>query len=97
MRMDQPSGKCRLFMYEDISPTRHNSTVVMSHQPQPSAPEAQQPLANIIGAPHQHMKFYVFNDRFDRPLPVGEIGEVCIGGPQVGRGSVALVKCGYMK
>lgn len=61
-------------------------TVVMAHQPQPIASDAPQPAANIIGAAHQHMKFYVSNDAFTRLLPAGEVGEVCIGGPQVGRG-----------
>ncbi|KAF8517297.1 amino acid adenylation domain protein [Hysterangium stoloniferum] len=40
----------------------------------------------VIGVPHRHTKFYVSNDAYDRILPIGEIGEVCIGGPQVGRG-----------
>jgi non-ribosomal peptide synthetase component F len=62
----------------------------MSHHPQPRLAEEKQPLASIIGAPHRHMKFVVSNDAFTRLLPVNQVGEVCIGGPQVGRGCVVL-------
>jgi tenuazonic acid synthetase len=61
----------------------------MAHQPQPRDEEAQQPSSSIIGAPHSHTKFYISNETYDRILPVGELGEVCIGGPQVGRGWVS--------
>jgi non-ribosomal peptide synthetase component F len=61
----------------------------MSHHPQPRI-AGRQPLASIIGVPHRHIKFVVSNDAFTRILPVNQVGEVCIGGPQVGRGYVGL-------
>ncbi|KAJ7203596.1 amino acid adenylation domain protein, partial [Mycena pura] len=61
-------------------------TVVMAHQPHPSGINDEQPAAAIIGKPHAHMEFYTCNETFDRVLPVNEIGEICIAGPQVGRG-----------
>ncbi|KIK03064.1 hypothetical protein K443DRAFT_95740 [Laccaria amethystina LaAM-08-1] len=76
--------RTRLQVQNAYGPTE--CTVVMSHHPQPRLAAAKQPLASIIGAPHRHMKFVVSNDSFTQLLSTNQIGEVCIGGPQVGRG-----------
>ncbi|KAF9528634.1 amino acid adenylation domain protein [Crepidotus variabilis] len=76
--------RTRVHVQNAYGPTE--CTVVMSHQSQPREAEEKQPLASIIGAPHHHMKFVVADETFTKLLAVDQIGEVCIGGPQVGRG-----------
>ncbi|KAK7033817.1 hypothetical protein R3P38DRAFT_2519696 [Favolaschia claudopus] len=61
-------------------------TVVMSHQPQPRGAHDKHPSASIIGKSHAPMDVFVSNDEFTRLLPADEVGEICIAGPQVGRG-----------
>ncbi|KAJ6577997.1 hypothetical protein B0H19DRAFT_1253292 [Mycena capillaripes] len=61
-------------------------TVVMTHQPHPRGSQDKKLSAAIVGKAHPPMAFYVSNEAFDRVLPVDEVGEICIGGPQVGRG-----------
>ncbi|KDR67250.1 hypothetical protein GALMADRAFT_130449 [Galerina marginata CBS 339.88] len=60
--------------------------IVVSHYSEPRFPEKKQPLAGLVGLPHPHMKAVVSNYSFTRLLPPNKVGEVCIGGPQVGRG-----------
>ncbi|KAJ6574323.1 hypothetical protein B0H19DRAFT_1020850 [Mycena capillaripes] len=61
-------------------------TVVVTHQSYSRDKQVAQPSAAIVGKPHAHTTLYVCSEAFDRVLSVGEPGEICIGGPQVGRG-----------
>ncbi len=46
---------------------------------------AKCPYSNIIGSPLPHISCYVL-DKYQQLVPVGVIGELCIGGDGVGRG-----------
>ncbi|KAJ7242915.1 hypothetical protein C8J57DRAFT_1243659 [Mycena rebaudengoi] len=62
------------------------STIGVAHEPQPRGVHDIVPSAAIIGKPYAKVNVYVCSENFDRILPSNEAGELCISGPQVGRG-----------
>ena len=65
----------------------------MAGQPHPITAE-QYPdtnLSSIVGPSHPGTTFYICDTEFTRILPQGEDGEVCIAGPQLGRGYATTI------
>lgn len=62
----------------------------MAHQPQPHLETTEQPSSSVVGLAHKHATWYISNEAYTAIMGPGEVGEVCIGGPQVGRGFVRL-------
>ncbi|MGA8116117.1 MAG: amino acid adenylation domain-containing protein [Actinocatenispora sp.] len=49
------------------------------------AAELDPPVRNLVGRPLPDLRFHLLDSRL-RPVPVGAVGEICIGGPGVAHG-----------
>ncbi|KAF7351469.1 Polyketide synthetase [Mycena sanguinolenta] len=61
-------------------------TIAISHQSYSRGTEDKQASAANVGKPHAHTMVFICDETFARVLPTDQVGEICIGGPQVGRG-----------
>ncbi|KAJ6487589.1 non-ribosomal peptide synthetase [Mycena sanguinolenta] len=61
-------------------------TIAVSHQSYSRGNQDQQVSAANVGKPHPNATIYVCDETSERVLPTDHVGEICIGGPQVGRG-----------
>ncbi|KAJ6563927.1 hypothetical protein B0H19DRAFT_73896 [Mycena capillaripes] len=80
----------RTTVVNDYGPTE--ATIAVTAKIQIGDANSQAIDGTTVGPPHQGTTIFICDSEFKRVLENGEDGEVCVGGPQVGRGYMGQEK-----